>query len=210
MPSRTRTIASARREDIVSVVKVHQEAFPGFFLTILGSRFLQTMYHAFLVNQNGIFIVANDKHQVVGFAVGQLHGATKDRSLALRFLPKFITSSILGIIRHPIKIGGRLVTRFFTTGGQPDISSDAAILRSIGVLPSARGTGVSDSLLEEFERQAFTRGAKQIALTTDAVDNQRAISFYQKNGYKVEQEFRQDKKRLMLLMLKSKHEESHR
>jgi dTDP-4-amino-4,6-dideoxygalactose transaminase len=45
-------------------------------------------------------------------------------------------------------------------------------------------------------------GAASVALTTDVLDNERAIRFYKKHGYEVAQEFKQDKRRAMFVMLK--------
>jgi ribosomal protein S18 acetylase RimI-like enzyme len=57
-------------------------------------------------------------------------------------------------------------------------------------------------LLKAFEQSAQASGATYVALTTDVLDNARAINFYRKHGYQIAQEFQQDKRRSMLLMLK--------
>lgn len=192
----------ARLQDVPSVVDVHLEAFHGFFLTSLGPVFLSTMYKAFLSNAGGVFVVARENQDVHGFAVGVLKSAGKDRSLALRYIPQFLIAVIPGLVRNPIKVSRRILSQFLAVGEQITIPDDAAVLRSIGILPDARGTGLAGDLLREFEKRAFIKGARSVALTTDALDNGRAINFYQKNGYEVAQEFMQDKNRLMLLMLK--------
>ena len=197
-----RSCIPARPQDVPSVVHVHIAAFPGFFLTSLGPAFLRTMYRAFLSNAGGVFVVARANQDVQGFAVGVLESTGKDRALALRYLPQFLISVIPGFIKNPIKVSRRILSQFFAVGEQITIPDDAAVLRSIGILPDARGTGIAGDLLREFERCSFIKGARSVALTTDALDNARAITFYQKNGYEVAQEFMQDKNRRMLLMLK--------
>lgn len=203
MTTMDRSFLPARPQDVPSVVDVHVAAFPGFFLTTLGPAFLRTMYRAFLANAGGVFVVAKANQDVHGFAVGALKSAGKDRALALRYLPQFLISVIPGLARSPIKVSRRILSQFFAVGEQITIPEDAAVLRSIGIIPSARGTGVAAHLLREFERCSFLKGARSVALTTDAIDNARAIKFYQKNGYEVAQEFMQDKNRRMLLMLKT-------
>jgi ribosomal protein S18 acetylase RimI-like enzyme len=81
--------------------------------------------------------------------------------------------------------------------------TDAAMLRSIGVLISERGSGAAFALLEAFERIAYERGSKQVYLTTDGNDNERAQNFYKRHGYLLVKSFQQDKKRLMWLMSKT-------
>ena len=197
-----RSCLPARPQDMPSVVEVHIAAFPGFFLTRLGPAFLRTMYRAFLSNAGGVFVVARINQDVQGFAVGVLKSAGKDRALALRYLPQFLISVIPGLIRNPLKVSRRLLSQFFAVAEQITIPDDASVLRSIGILPDARGTGIADDLLREFERCSFIKGARSVALTTDALDNTRAITFYQKNGYEIAQEFMQHENRRMFLMLK--------
>jgi ribosomal protein S18 acetylase RimI-like enzyme len=198
----------AKAEDIDQVAAVHIDAFPGFFLTDLGPAFLRTMYKAFLLNHGGIFVVDDHNGIVGGFAVGVLKSAGKDRNLAIRFMPQFAFSLVPAILKNPIKVTRRIASQFFATGEEVAIPGDAVVLRSIGVKPSLKGEGVAGRLLEEFEHQARKKGAALVALTTDAIDNERAIGFYRKNGYTIAQEFKQDGSRSMYLMVKKLLESS--
>lgn len=188
--------------DVVKVTDVHIAAFPGFFLTKLGPKFLRTMYQAFLLNSGGVFVVNEMNGTVQGFAVGIMKSAGNDRLLAMRFLPKFLLSLLPAMACNPIMVSKRVITHFFSVRDEPDIPDDAAVLRSIGVRPAMQGNGIANRLLEEFEQLAQNKGATSVALTTDAVDNARAIGFYRKHGYNIAYEFKQDKKRTMLLMVK--------
>ena len=49
-------IASA--DDVADIVRIHREAFPGFFLTSLGPRFLELMYREYMRHPCGIVLVA--------------------------------------------------------------------------------------------------------------------------------------------------------
>lgn len=189
-------------EDVKQVTKVHLAAFPGFFLTTLGPAFLRTMYKAFLLNKGGVFVVDDRDGHIQGFAVGVLKSAGKDRNLAVRFLPQLILSLIPAVVRNPVKVVKRITSQLFTTSERANIPKNAVILRSIGIQPSMQGGGAAGRLLQEFELRANEKGATSVALTTDALDNERAIRFYSKNGYKISQEFRQDGQRPMYLMTK--------
>lgn len=193
---------NASAADIHQVVEVHISAFPGFFLTTLGPAFLQTMYRAFLLNQGGVFVVGELDGKTRGFAVGVLKSSGRDRNLALRFLPQFMLALIPAVIRNPIKVIKRIGSQFFTSSEKLSIPDTAAVLRSIGVQPKFKGAGVAGRLLQEFEFQASQKGADCVALTTDALDNERAIGFYRKHGYTVTQDFKQDGKRPMYLLIK--------
>jgi len=55
---------------IQDVVKVHIDAFPSFFLTFLGPRFLREFYSSFLVDDAGVgFVAIDDSGEVLGAIV---------------------------------------------------------------------------------------------------------------------------------------------
>lgn len=193
---------SAEEKDLGEVADVHVAAFPGFFLTMLGNSFLRVMYRAFLVSPGSVFVVEDADGRVHGFAVGVLKSAGKDRKMAIRFFPQFVLAILPGVLRNPVKVIRRILGQLCAEGGQPEMPDGCVVLRSIGVLPEMKGAGVANRLLADFERHARETGAKAVALTTDAQDNQRAIGFYLKHGYKVQQEFKQDGSRQMLLLTK--------
>jgi GNAT superfamily N-acetyltransferase len=189
--------------DVPSVARIHLDAFEGFFLSELGYRFLCVMYRAFLVNPAGVFIVHESRDgQVTGFAVGALSSGHKDRWLALRFMPQFLWAALPAIFRRPRTIITRLASRFFGTGSSFNVPNDAAVLRSIGVLASARGGGAAGGLLGAFEQMALRQGATHVYLTTDQDNNERAQKFYKRHGYCVAECFQQDGQRPMWLMSK--------
>jgi ribosomal protein S18 acetylase RimI-like enzyme len=189
--------------DMTAVAAVHLSAFPGFFLSQLGSPFLRVMYRAFLVNPTSLFFVYEaEDSTIAGFAVGSLTFGRRDRWLALRFLPQFFFAVLPALLKSPLQISMRLLRRFFEIGGSPNVPREAAFLRSIGVNESSRGSGIADALLNQFETAAFGRGAKSVHLTTDEVNNHRAQRFYERRGYGVVERFRQDGARWMWHMSK--------
>lgn len=194
---------SAEEKDLSQVADVHVAAFPGFFLTMLGHSFLRVMYRAFLMSQGSVFVVDELDGRVLGFAVGVQTSVGKDRKLAMKFFPQFAIAVLPGIVRNPIKVIRRIMGQLLSEGGQPEMPVGCVILRSIGVLPEMKGGGVANRLLTAFERMAREQGANEVALTTDADNNERAIRFYLKHGYRVQQEFKQDDSRAMLLLTKS-------
>ncbi len=197
------TVRQATIQDLPKIAKIHSEAFPGFFLTTLGIRFLAVMYKAFLMNPSSIFVVhESESGDLNGFAVGAMQSENKDRKMAMKMLPQFIWAVLPALFSHPIVVFKRLTARFFQTGEAPFIPSDAAVLRSIGVQPVARGGGLASSLLVAFEEVSKNRGAKQVYLTTDADNNERAQRFYEKNGYIFVEAYRQDSDRQMWSMSK--------
>lgn len=193
----------ALERDITSVARIHLVAFDGFFLSQLGYRFLCVMYRAFLQSPSSLFVVYESASgQLIGFAVGAVQGQ-KDRWLAVRFLPYFVLAVVPAFLRHPVQVVKRLWARFFDAGEAPQIPSSCAVLRSIGVLPSMRGSGAATSLLCAFEALALSKGVEQVFLTTDEINNERAQRFYERGGYRLVARFLQDQTRGMWLMSKN-------
>jgi GNAT superfamily N-acetyltransferase len=180
------------------------EAFPGFFLSQLGPRFLFAMYKAFLMNSASIIFVCETSHSgVIGFVVGQTESGGGDRVHAVRYLPQFLLAVIVVVLKNPLFIIRRLFARFFNFGHSPNIPCGEVVLRSIGVCPKYQGRGVASILVSAFESVASDRGAKNVYLTTDEENNTRAQNFDQRCGYSFVSRFQQDGTRWMWLMKKS-------
>ena len=129
--------------DISSVASIHLVAFEGFFLTMLGYKFLYVMYLAFLRSSNSIFVVyETTAGQLAGFAVGVLR-EQEDRWLAIKFFPQFFVAVASAFFRQPILVFLRLCKRFFYRDELGKLPNDAAVLRSIAVLPCLRGIGAA-------------------------------------------------------------------
>jgi ribosomal protein S18 acetylase RimI-like enzyme len=62
--------------------------------------------------------------------------------------------------------------------------------------------GLGNDLLTTFEKAAMGKGARQISLTTDFIDNEKVIDFYFKCGYTVLDTFYAYPKRKMYRLIK--------
>lgn len=160
------------------------------------------MYRAYLGDPKSLFLVEESGGVIRGFAVGIFQGSVKDRSLALRHALGFALALVPAVAKSPVKVFRRVVSQFFALRGEVAVPAAALTLKSIAVRPEFQGVGIAVALMEHFERAARALGASQIALTTDAAENDRAIRFYTKCGYAINQEFKQDGRRRMYLFLK--------
>jgi hypothetical protein len=81
----------------------HLAAFPGFFLSFLGPRFLREFYSAFTVEDNSIAVVAEDllSGEVLGVAAGMLDPRAFFRRLLLRRWWAFGFWSLPALARNP-------------------------------------------------------------------------------------------------------------
>jgi ribosomal protein S18 acetylase RimI-like enzyme len=193
---------AASIQDLDAVVAIHMEAFPGFFLTRLGSKFLKLMYEAFAQDEASVFaIVANDG-DVVGFATGAAQQGTQVRRMAGKRAFRLALAIFPALCKSPFEIVKHLFYKLFAMDGHPSVEADSVILRSIAVANKSLGTGAAVELLRFFESKVKEGGFSSVTLTTDATANERVNNFYHKAGYLVKCQFTQKPDRLMNLYQK--------
>ncbi|WPC06780.1 GNAT family N-acetyltransferase [Pseudomonas benzenivorans] len=192
----------ADEHDIAAVTEVHLAAFPGFFLTSLGTRFLGEMYRGFLLHPSGILLVAEEAGKVMGFAAGTSAPASFFSELRRQRFLSFFCYAIPALFRNPKVVFNKLLKAVFYRGDKPTGLEGGALLSSIGVSPNVVGKSVGQELLTRFEHEALLRGQSFVYLTTDEVGNDRVNAFYRKNGYVVESRFSQHAGRAMFRYVK--------
>src|SRR5437764_5067515 len=129
------------RNDLDAVVAIHLAAFPNFFLTFLGSRFLRVFYGA--VMTDGIALVATIDERVAGFVVGMLDSRSFYRRLLLTRFVHVAIAILPLVLRHPstlVRVARRGVGRAF----QP---APGAELMSLAVHPRQQHRGIGRALI---------------------------------------------------------------
>lgn len=198
-------IEQATPSDVAEVARLHVHAFPGFFLTSLGTPFLEELYGGFLGHPSGIFIVAREAGHIVGFAVGTSKPVEFFPDLRRRRRVAFVIKAIPAIFRNPLPVCRKLfhAVRYRGEAPAPVERASGALLSSLGVAETCRGSGLAGKLVLEFEQKAAQNGAGFVYLTTDAQGNDRVNRFYANNGYTVVSRFFQSGRREMFRYEKS-------
>lgn len=192
-------VSAASAAKVSEIVDVHIHAFPGFFLTQLGPRFLSTFYTAFLKDASAVALVAKSEDGVViGFAAGVVSPRGFYRRLLFRSGHALAFYGLLAAFRNR-----RVLSRIFFAiwyRGPIGLSPSGALLSSIAVLPNFSGRGVGHALVDSWVRFVRLRGVTECFLTTDAVNNDRVIRFYELCGWKKFRliEPRQDRKMFLM------------
>lgn len=172
------TVRPMRRDDLDAVVAIHLAAFPNFFLTFLGPRFLRVFYAA--VMQDGIALVA-ENDRVTGFVAGMLESKSfYRRLLRKRFLPVAF-AIIPAILRRPSTL-----TRVLSRARQRTSEETAGTeLMSLAVHPREQRHGIGRALVEAF----IAASTNDLWLITDAADNDAVQHFYETLGFAVRRTF---------------------
>lgn len=167
--------------DIPDIVQIHQVAFPGFFMTMLGPGFLEGYYRLVFTYPGKVFWVKEDEGRLEGFVAGFLNPGEFYTNLRARRW-RFIGPILLRICTHPW-----LLPRLFASYAQAQRSSQeeevgVCELSSIAVPPDLGGRGIGKGLVRAF--LGATRGkANLVELTTDAEGNDAVNAFYQNLGF---------------------------
>lgn len=178
-------ISTLAWQDIRIVVALHRRAFPNFFLTFLGPRFLREFYISFLMDSAGIAFVARDHSEtILGVVVGPVDPRNYFRRLLWRRWWAFCLASMLAVVQRP-NIVPRLWRALRYRGEQPS-GPVRALLSSIAVAPEVQGKHVGRHLIKAWIAEAHRRGAFGAYLTTDAEGNDVVNRFYQKLGWQLE------------------------
>lgn len=181
-------IRPAQASDIAQVVQVHIQAFPGFFLTLMGTRFLRLLYSGFLNHPTGISLVAcpqGKPSEVLGFVAGTTHPQGFFSQLLKQRWLAFAMASLWPLLKRPGLVFVKLWSALFYRGESLPDQPNAALLSSLGVKPTAQGQQIGQQLVSAFLAHAQTAGATAVYLTTDQSDNAKANQFYTKLGFRL-------------------------
>lgn len=181
-------IRVATTEDVPQIVKIHMNAFEGFFLTTLGRSFLSFYYKAFVNSKDGIVLCAVADNEVYGFAAATKQCKGYNSNLIRTNLMSFVGLAIKLLFTRPSALV-RLAKNISKKSDVIDDPEDYAELYSIGVAENAQGKGIGKKLLTTIEDKMKSEGVEKVSLTTDFYNNESAIAFYRTMGYETLYEF---------------------
>lgn len=197
------TILPAAPADALALASLHAKAFPEFFITRLGPRFVVELYRGFIDRADAICLVAWENCTAVGVVAGPMRPEDFFGELLRSRGLRFALAAVPGLLRDPWNVGRRLLVAPFYRGEAPPCLDRAALVSTICVSPAARGSGIATALLEEFGATAAARGARHVYLTTDRDANERANSFYLRAGFVFDCEVRRRDRRVMNRYIKN-------
>jgi GNAT superfamily N-acetyltransferase len=184
-----------------AVVAAHLAAFPGFFMTLLGPRFLTVFYGHFIDNASGILLIArNGDGEVLGCLAATRQPAEFFRTLRQRRGMTLLIAALPALLRHPWRVAARLLSAAWYRGDKPPDLPGYWLLSSLAVREDCAGSGIGTALVERLITNARHKEAAGVYLVTDSDDNDRAKSFYARRGFGMHSRFvRPDGRRLEVL-----------
>lgn len=195
-------IRKATINDVDTIVKIHLDAFKGFFLTSLGAQFLKFYYSCFIKSNETVTVVAEENGVIYGFSASTKVCKGFNSRLIKSNLFAFAILSLKMLFTTPKSLL-RLVKNLTKKGESVEDDEDYAELYSIGVSKAAQGKGVGKLLLAESERVMKAEGVQRVSLTTDFYNNEQAVGFYHSMGYETLYEFITYPNRKMYRLIKT-------
>lgn len=190
-----REVKSEEKELINDIVSIHLNTFTGFFLTFMGRGFLNQMYRSYCDHDESGLLVAEENGKAVGFLAysGNFSGLYKFM-IKTRLIP-FGWYSVGAFFRKPSAF--MHIIKAFLKPSEVKREEKYVELSSIGVDPTIKSKGVGSLLIDELKKIVDFNKFAYITLETDAVNNDRAIHFYEKNGFVRERMYETDEGRKM-------------
>ncbi len=180
---------------INDIVTIHLNTFTGFFLTFMGRGFLNQMYTSYCDYEEAGLLVAEEDGKAIGFLAYSSNFSGLYKFMIKTRLIQFGWYSIGAFFRRPSAF--MHIISAFLKPGEAKRKEKYVELSSIGVDPNIKSKGIGSLLIDSLKRKVdFTKFA-YINLETDAVDNEGAIHFYEKNGFVRERMFETDEGRKM-------------
>lgn len=190
-----REVKSEEKELINDIVSIHLNTFTGFFLTFMGRGFLNQMYRSYCDHDESGLLVAEENGKAIGFLAysGNFSGLYK-YMIKTRLIP-FGWYSVGAFFRRPSAF--MHIIKAFLKPSEVKREEKYVELSSIGVDPTIKSKGVGSLLIDELKKIVDFNKFAYITLETDAVNNDGAIHFYEKNGFVRERMYETDEGRKM-------------
>lgn len=190
-----REVKSDEKKIIDEIVTIHLNTFTGFFLTFMGCGFLRQMYQSYCDHEESGLLVAEGDGKTVGFLAYSSDFSGLYKFMIKTRLVQFGWYSMGAFFRRPSAF--LHIIKAFLKPSEVKRKEKYVELSSIGVDPNVKSKGVGSKLIEKLKKLVDFEEYAYITLETDAVNNEGAIHFYEKNGFIRERMFVTDEGRKM-------------
>ncbi|MBO4432161.1 MAG: GNAT family N-acetyltransferase [Clostridia bacterium] len=181
--------------NVGDIAKLHNKAFPNFFLTQLGLPFLSALYHGYFEDDKSGILIAKENDKLYGFLAYSNDYPRFFKQLIKKHILKFAFCSLKAAVLHPSFI--RRILGAFKKSNSVVKPQKYVELASICVDPKHENKGIGSALIKELINITDFSVYDFISLETDAENNDSANQFYLKNGFSLLTTYKTKEGRLM-------------
>ena len=173
------------------IAEIHKSAYSKNHFTSCFSQEKLEEYYACLVEASDLSVIA-----VTGEAIEGLKN-NQDKAVGFIIAGRSVSNGVTNFIKsnrmyvfyvmliNPMFLVQKIFTQILLKFIKVTPSKAKFRLLSISVLSGSQSTGVGKAMLESFEKELLGRGVECYGLSVRAI-NKRAISFYERNGFELE------------------------
>ena len=202
MTSKDFQIVYAKREDLPAIARIHKQAFPDSFSTLLGQTYRAKMLDwYFSTNKTFILVAKATDGSIAGYVTGMVQDGTLKTGSASGMAQHSFNQGIISFalrpwllfhkeMRRKFKFIIRNIKRKFLSEPPPPVKTlqneprRATLgLVIIAVSTQFAGMGVGSALMRKFEEAAISDYHIPDVYLTVETDNDRAIKTYEKAGW---------------------------
>lgn len=176
------TVQEAKKHDIDAIVRIHEQAFPSFFLTKLGSAFLRLYYKSVMDHSDGVLLVCKKDDVPIGLCAGTVLSAGFNKRLIKANFFQYGIETLKLLFSKPKSLI-HLMKNMSKEDSSVGDNGEYAELLSIAVDPTVQRSGAGKTMLLNLENEIKKKGGEKLSLTTDFENNEKAIGFYKSLGY---------------------------
>jgi len=169
-------------KDIPAVVEIHVAAFPGYFMTSLGPKFLALFYAEAQRSSSCVAQVFERDGMVRGFCLGELNSGSFYRRLFVRNWFLLTVISLMAVVKQPwilVRIARSLLERSARSGPE-----DYSVLGSTAVFPEEEARGYGLALVTAYLDHLRKLGVREVRCEV-SIKNQGLIRAYRTMGFQV-------------------------
>ncbi|MEM8962959.1 MAG: GNAT family N-acetyltransferase [Acidobacteriota bacterium] len=179
-------MSSISDTDLTRLATLHATSLDGSLFARLGTRLLERYYRFVVDSEDEALLLERDDS-------GGIRGAA-----VLSFAPLSLTGRFVGA--HVVGFGIAMLRGMLTDGAvrgllfhyarerlkgvHATIDDGTPEVLQIYIDPTRRGGGIGSKLMRRAERVAYARGARSMAVRTEAEDNEPVLRFYDRGGYR--------------------------
>lgn len=189
------TIRQATYDDLREIARVHAQCFPRHLSTRIGSPkdcyLLSRFYKEFIDDCPELFVVSTDDHnRIAGFCMGYYFTKADQQSNYIRHNRTRVLTRISWLLLKGDRLAWKKLWLRFKKPHYEILDhsidtvpvSEKGDLLSICTLPEYRGKGYAQKMMEEYLLRMKQHG-RNLCLLSLSVDNDRALRFYERNGF---------------------------
>lgn len=196
-------IRQMAEDDVAALVGLHSEVFKGYNATVMGSGYLESLYHTLASHAACVSIVAHEDGKILGWIGGVGNWMSFEKALVRRSLlraPAILTSILrnspgllakaLTVVRRQLRESvRRLRKQIGPPGGATSFAEAASAVRPasllvIGVAPGRQNQNIGQVMMEDFHRRLSSKDFTTCTLSATC-GNEAANRAFQKVGYEL-------------------------